>query len=163
MHYGTLIAAEKFFQYRLHNYDWVESNIQRRTSSLVEASDLIDQFDYLGSKYSVAVLTDPTPEQERLARLSQPREFPRGTVNELPKEIETATYLIAIALLSGRVPDADLESLAKKSTQYGDLKTTYNREGNNEEHIAHLIPSAQAWNLIKPFLRENNSFHVKRV
>ena len=173
--YGTLSAANIYFASRLHVYDWDISAVADRQKALQSATDLIDQFDYIGQKYPVQVVedaitavngdctTDANQEALRVAEESQDLEFPRGDSSTIPSEIETACYLIAKALLSGRDPDADLESLSVKSAAYGGVRTAYQRDGANQEHMAHLIPSPQAFNLIRPFFREGDSFSVKRV
>ena len=171
--YGTLTAANTFFSNRLHSYDWDIANAEDRQKALNQATELIDQFDYIGQKYAVQQIldtdedadwtTDANMELLRQAELSQDLEFPRGSSATIPTEIETACYLIAKALLSGRDPEADLESLSVKTSSYGGLRTVYQRDGNNQEHMAHLIPSPQAFNLISPFFRERNTFTVKRV
>ena len=172
--YGSVSGGDTFFASRLHAYDWDRSTNTDKLKALVQASELIDQFDYIGRKAAVQTVVDglgdcpdlTTDENIALlqaAELSQPLEFPRGSDSEVPSEIETACYLIAKALLGGRDPDADLENLAVKQTQYGGVKTSYQREGNNQEHIAHLIPSPQAFNLIRPFFRERDTFDIKRT
>ena len=171
--YGTLTAANIFFAQRLHSYDWDISNVDDRQKALNQSTELIDQFDYIGQKYAVQQAIDATGVVDwstdenqailRAAELSQPLEFPRGDSAVIPTEIETATYLIAKALLSGRDPDADLESLSVRTSSYGGVRTVYQRDGNNQEHMAHLIPSPQAFNLISPFFRERDTFTVKRV
>jgi hypothetical protein len=170
--YGTLSAANAFFSQRLHSYDWDISTVEDRQKAMNQATELIDQFDYIGQKYAVQVVcdslsgditSDANQEALRTAEESQPLEFPRGDSSTIPTEIETACYLIAKALLSGRDPDADLESLSVKSAAYGGVRTSYQRDGANQEHMAHLIPSPQAFNLIRPFFRERDSFDVKRV
>lgn len=174
--YGTVNEGNAFFSARLHSYDWDNASVADRLAALVQATELIDQFDYVGQKYTVQAAldaieavngdstTDANKEVLRLANLAQPLSFPRGSATtDVPVEIETACYLIAKALLSGRDPDVDLEALASRGVQYGDLKTQYARGGNTQEHLAHLIPSPQAWNLIRPFLRERNQFNLNRV
>ena len=171
--YGTMVEANSYFSSRLHTGDWDISTADDRMAAMVEAAELIDQFDYIGEKFSVQesldalgsvdLSTDENQATLRAAELSQALEFPRGDSNVVPEEIERAGYLIAKALLSGRSPDDDLEGLSVKSTQYGGVKTTYHRSGIDQEHTAHLIPSAQAWTLIRPFIRERSAFDTKRV
>ncbi len=171
--YGTVNEANAFFSARLHSYDWDISTVEDRQKALVEATELIDQFNYIGQKNTVYVLqtdnpdTDWTTDENRptiqAAEEAQPLEFPRDADTVVPTEIETATYLIAKALLSGREPDADLENANVSSSSYGGVVTRYATGGNDQEHIAHLIPSPQAYNLIRPFFRERNLFDVKRV
>lgn len=172
--YGTVAGGDAFFAARLHNYDWNKSTSADKLAALVQATEYIEQFQYLGQKKAVQdvltslgedadLCTEANQEALEAAELSQPLEFPRGTDTVVPEEITTATYLIAKALLGGRDPDADLENLAVKQAKYGGVTTSYQRDGNNQEHQAHLIPSAQAFNLIRPFFRERDLFDVKRV
>lgn len=171
--YGTVVDANTFFSARLHSYDWDISNVDDRQKALVEATELIDQFDYLGQKNTVYALllanpdTDYSTNENRpaieAAELAQPLEFPRDADTTVPEVINTATYLIAQALLSGRDPDADLENANVRASSYGGVVTRYDTSGNDQGHIAHLIPSPQAFNLIRPFFRERNLFIVKRV
>ena len=173
-HYGTLVNANLFFGMRLYTTAWDKAAGARRTAALVEATELVDQFDYIGEKYAVQVVLDAQEdwydwttaaamEALRTAELSQDLSFPRGDSSTVPTEIEHATYLIAKELLAGRDVNLDLENLAVKSAAYGGIKDSYQRDGNLVEHITHLIPSPEAWALIKPFLRERDTFTIKRT
>lgn len=171
-HYGTVNKGNAFFDSRLHNYDWDQAIVADRQKALVSATTLIDQFAYLGYKYTVQEaldgMDDPTTDANkevlRLANLAQPLEFPRGdATTDIPVEIENACYLIAKALLSGRDPDMDLEALASRGVAYGDVKTLYTRSSNTQEHVAHLISSPQAFNLLRPFFREKYQFDMYKV
>ena len=162
--YGTVVDGDAYFAARMFSWDWENATTEDKEKALQTATDLIDQFDYLGQKYAVTILgDDASDEQLKAANLSQPNEFPRGDVAAVPAEIEYATYLIAQRLLSGRDPQMDLEGLSVKFEKYGSVQSSYDRSGNTQEHLAHLIPSPQAWNLIKPFLRERNVFVTKRM
>lgn len=162
--YGTVSAASGYFDSRLRSTDWFDATPARQQASLVEATALIDQFDYINQKYTVSILADDATDEEiRLANLEQTCQFPRGSVDTVPAEIERACYLIGKALLSGREPDMDNESLSATSTAYGSVRTSYSRDGNTQEHMAHLIPSPQAFNLLKPFFRERNQFRIDRT
>jgi hypothetical protein len=168
--YGSVAEGDIFFASRLHRWDWENSSPSDKAAALTQAAELIDQFDYLGQKYTVQVLCDSYPEGEnptldeiQAANAAQPHEFPRGTTNTVPVEIEKAAYLISQALLSGRDPEMDLENRTMKSSRLGQLATQFDTEGNTQEHIAHLIPSPQAFNLIRPFFRERNRFTLNRV
>lgn len=161
--YGTVGGGDTFFASRLHSWDWENSSNADKLKALTQASQLIDQFDYQGQKYAIEALGDEyTEAQLQAANASQPLEFPRGDVNTVPTEIERATYLIAKELLSGRDPNIELEMALNKNTRYGQLSSSKDVEGKALEHIAHLIPSAEAWNLIRPFLRHRNSFCIRR-
>lgn len=163
-YYGTVGGGNTYFSARLFSWDWQNATDDDKAKALQVAADLINQFDYLGQKYTVAILGDGVTDEERkAANLSQSNEFPRGSSNVIPAEIEQAAYLIAQKLLSGRDPELDLESLAVKFERYGTVQTSYDRSGNTQEHLAHLIPSPQAFNLLRPFFRERNVFYTKKV
>ena len=173
-HYGTLVDANLFFGKRLYTTAWDKANGARRTAALNEATELVDQFDFIGEKYAVQVTLDAQADTYdwttdaaclalRTAEVSQPLEFPRGDSNVVPTEIEYATYLVAKELLAGRSVEKDLENLALKSAAIGGVKDSYQRDGNLVEHLTHLIPSPEAWALIKPFLRERDTFTIKRT
>lgn len=163
-YYGTIAAGDVYFAARLFSWDWSQATADDKAKALQHAADLIDQFDYIGDKYAIAALgDDPDEDAVKAANLTQPNEFPRGDTNTVPVEIEQAAYLIAQKLLSGRDPDMDLEGLSVKSERYGSVSSSYDREGNTQEHMAHLIPSPQAFNLLKPFFRLRNVFQTKRM
>ena len=173
--YGTVNEGNAFFAARLHSYDWTQATVADRQAALVQSTELIDQFAYLGYKTTVqAVLDsisseggDPTTDENKAslqaAQIAQPLEFPRGEDTDVPDEIKNACYLISKALLGGRDPDMDLEALASRGVAYGDVKTLYTRSSNTQDHIAHLIPSPQAFNLLRPFFRERYQFDIHRV
>jgi hypothetical protein len=163
-YYGTVDGGDAYFAARLFSWDWSQATGTDKAKALQHAADLIDQFDYIGQKYAVAILGEDADEATiDDANLSQPNEFPRGIIFEVPWEVEQAAYLIAQKLLSGRDPDLDLEGLAVKAERYGSVSSSYDREGNTQEHLAHLIPSPQAFNLLRPFFRQRNVFQTKRM
>lgn len=168
--YGSVAGGDTYFALRLHTFDWDQASNSDKEKALNAAADLIDQFDYAGQKYAVHQVGNRSDyaSQEayesaiQAANASQPHEFPRGSVNTVPVDIEHAAYLIAKALLSGRDPELDLETATNKNSRFGDLATSTDVEGNTMEHIAHLIPSPKAWNLIRPYLRSGTGFLHKR-
>jgi len=166
-HYGTLAEAASFFENRLHSFAWDNATGDDRVKALNQATEYVDQFDYLNDKYAVAILLESDPEatddEIQAAEASQEHQFPRGTDSTVPTDIEHATYLIALKLLDGRDPEQDLEALPMKSMGFADARAGYDRSGNTLEHQAHLIPSPQAFNLLKPFFRERNRFLIKKM
>jgi len=163
-HYGTVSEAAAYFENRLHSFAWDNATGDDRVKALNQATEYVDQFDYLDDKYAVAILgDDATNEEKQTAELSQPHQFPRGDDNDVPVDIEHATYLICIKLLDGRDPEQDLEALPMRAMRFGEAGAGYDRRGNLLEHQSHLIPSPQAWNLLVPFLRERNKFTIKKT
>jgi hypothetical protein len=90
-------------------------------------------------------------------------EFPRGEDTVVPETIDRVCYEIAYALLDGKDPDLELENLGISSQTYGEVSTTYSRGQTLIEHIVNCVPSAQAWNWLKPFLRDGDMLALLRV
>lgn len=107
---------------------------EQKAKALAHATMLIDRLEYNGQK----------PE-------GQPLEFPRGA-GAVPVQIERATYLIAQRLLEGYGQSG--------SGSYGPARLASKAPQPGETHG---IPSAQAFNLLAPFLREEQAFAVKRT
>lgn len=157
LYYGTVTGGDVFMVQRLHSWDWVNSTTAEKTRALYNATQLIDKFNFIGSK----VLS------------TQNLEFPRQRVKEdgtivtihsgaIPKPIIEATYLIANLLLGGRDPEADFEALVNKVETFGPIRTEFERARGPQEHLANLIPSPDAWQRIKPFLHIATGFDLNR-
>ncbi len=58
--------------------------------------------------------------------------------------------------------EMELENLAMVNQQYGNIRSTYNRD-INMEHIEAGIISFTAWRLIKPYLDVSKQFKLSRV
>lgn len=154
--YGDIIPGDLFVQQRLHAWDWENAGTLDKLKALYYATQLINQFNFIGCK---TVST-------------QYLEFPRTRVDAndvtqliggtalIPVEIEEAAYLIADALLSGRDPELDFESLRAKVETFGPVRTEFATGVGPPEHMANLIPSPAAWAKIKPFVEISTSFDV---
>lgn len=165
--YGSLIAADEYFENRLHSEVWVDSSIYDRRRALIAASRIIDTMNYKGDKAAVAVVLLADPEADTAAiytaEASQYHEFPRGTDTEVPSQIEQATYEISYALLDGRDPDLELESLGISSQGIDSVRTTYARGQVPIEHLVNGVPSHMAWRLVRPFLRDEEQVKLVRI
>jgi hypothetical protein len=146
-HYGTIEEANDFFASRLHNWDWDNADADTRVRALNQATELIDQFDFIDQK----------------ADESQDLEFPRTGQSDVPRPIKRACFLIAQDMIGGRDPGADFENLALRTEVFAGLRAEHDRNGNPQEHLNNLIPNVQAWNLIRPWLRIVKSFTWNRV
>lgn len=154
--YGTIIRANRYFDNRLRNRDWVDASLDDKKRALTEATTIIDTLNYVGEK------TDST----------QLHQFPRRAIGSdtvtptidttVPNDIEVACYEIAIALLSGIDPDREIENLATSVQGFSQARATYDR-AYVLEHIAAGVPSAKAWRLLKPYLRDPRRVKVCRV
>lgn len=158
--YGSIIRANRYFDNRLRNVYWTRSTNDKKKAALTEATRIIDCLNYAGVK------TDPT----------QLHQFPRSgnttvlpaqelttTVDAtVPVDIEVATYEIAIQLLSGVDPDLESDNLAIHSQGISTARSTYER-GYALEHIVAGVPSARAWKLLYPYLRDPKRITLCRV
>lgn len=165
--YGTLVAADEYFENRLYSDVWINSSIHDRRRALIAASRIIDTMNYKGDKAAVAALLLADPEADTAAiyaaEASQYHEFPRGTDTVVPTQIEQAVYEISYALLDGRDPDLELESLGISSQGIDSVRTTYSRGQVPIEHLVNGVPSHMAWRLVRPFLRDEEQIKLVRI
>jgi hypothetical protein len=170
-YYGTLMEANEYFEHRLHEIAWFDSDATDRPKALIKAADLIDNLNFKGDKHDVNEISYdadgeylfPTDDELREAEASQELEFPRGEDTEVPNQILIASWEIAYALLDGVDPDLDVENLGVVSQGYASVRTTYARNQAQVEHLMHGIPSATAWRYLKPFLRDADKIQLSRV
>ena len=166
-YYGTLDEADSYFAKRLHEAAWTAASALDREKALIAARAIIDALNYKGNKNSVYTLlqANPSATQEaiRAAEASQPLEFPRGADTAVPEAVRVASYEIAYALLDGKDPELELENLAVNAMGYGAVKTSYERSQLPIEHVVNLVPSAVAWRLLRPFLRDSDALKLLRL
>lgn len=165
-YYGTIQEALEYHENRLHSR-WLRISVSDRPKALIAATRLIDALNYKGCKHTVWELLEANPDAEpeaiRAAELEQPLEFPRGSDTEVPLVIRQACYEIAHALGMKKDPELELENLMISSQGYESVRTTYNRTNVPIEHVLNLIPSALAWEWIRPFLRDEDTVRLSRV
>ena len=162
--YGTLDGANTYFNNRLHADLWFEESSLNRTRALYTAARLMDQLNYKGRKHTVYELdSEATATEKRVAELVQELEFPRDSDTEVPGDIKIAGYEIAFALIDGVDPDLELENLGVVSQGYAGVRTTYNRDQQPIEHLINGIPSATAWRILRPYLRDAREIKLNRV
>jgi len=176
--YGTVAEAGAYFAVRLHELAWTGATADERVRALVAATRIIDTLNYKSYKKSVFDLlqtfslidipitpgaSGPTAAEIRAAELSQALEFPRGTDTTVPEAIRVACYEIAHAILDGKDAEQELENLAVSSHGYSSLRTTYSRGQVPIEHTINGVPSAQAWRLLRPFLRDGDQIALTRI
>lgn len=167
--YGSVSEADVYFGYRLYEDVWQNSTATMKRNALIAATRCIDALVYKGYKAAVNNLPDSADEATvNAAWLSQPLEFPRGSkVGEsdtvVPDDIVRATYEIAYSLLSGKDPEAELDSIMVTSQSYDRVRTSYDRGMLPLESVLNLVPSAIAYNLLLPYLRDNRSIGISRI
>lgn len=171
-YYGTIEEANEYFANRLHEEAWTDASSDDRRKSLIRATQIIDGLNFKGEKAAVhavmydedgELIDDVTDEEIREAEWSQDLEFPRGTDEEVPDQIKIACWEIAHALLDGVDPDLELENLGVVSQGIASVRTTYNRNHTQIEHLMNGIPSAAAWRYLRPFLRVGDAIKLSRV
>jgi hypothetical protein len=142
--YGTLSGAETYFRGKIKNTvrDWIEADDDDRVASLRDATRRIEALCFLGTP-SGPYLHFPTEED--------------GT----PNDILIACYEIALKLLSGIDPDTEADNLSVTSQGYAGGRSNYDRSFV-QDHIRSGIPSAYAWSILRPYLRDPNSIKLRR-
>ena len=144
--YGTLLAANRYFDNRLRSQFWKRADTGERKAALMEATRIIDKLNYLGCK----------------ADSEQTRQFPRYGDSVVPVAIEQACYEVSLKLLEGYDPEMEQDGLADAGHSFGGVRATYDRSFL-PEHLIAGIPSSNAWMNLKPYLRDPNSFEICRV
>jgi hypothetical protein len=144
--YGSQARAEVYFSKRLDTRVWDEAIANDREAALIMATVAIDKLNFASDKNDV----------------DQNLQFPRGDDIVIPTEIEYATYEVALALLDGYNPDEEVETLGILSESYSGVRTTYDANHVNE-HIRAGIPSIEAWEYLRPFLRDPTQVKLSRV
>jgi hypothetical protein len=179
-YYGDLSEADAYFAMRLHESAWTDAADADHPKALWAATQIIDTLNYKGFKSPVYALlqsyglqdiptavgdyvSSPTIEEIMIAEASQELEFPRGSDTEVPEAIRRACYEIAHTLLDGKDPELELENLGIVSQGYASVRTTFSRTHVPVEHIVNGVPSALAWRLLVPFLRDDDAIRVSRV
>jgi len=170
-YYGTVNEANAYFQNRLHEEAWSNASSDDRVKALIKSAQIIDALNFKGHKAAVdayydddGVLDSDYDEEDlREAYLSQELEFPRGTDTEVPDSILIASWEVTHALLDGVDPDLELENLGVVSQGIASVRTTYNRNHTQIEHLMNGIPSAAAWRYLRPFLRDGDMIKFSRV
>ena len=172
-YYGTVNEANTYFSSRLFSTVWTSSNATERENALIGATQIVDRLNFAGEKATVyavlydsdGVLISPAPDSDdvRAAYVAQELEFPRGTDANTPDEIKMATWEIAYALLDGIDPDLEAENLSVIGQTIASVRTTYDRNNVSMIHIANGVPSAKAWRLLKPFLRDTGAYRLSRT
>ncbi len=159
-YYGSLASADAYFSNSLTGRAWKKSSPNNKQLALTDATQMIDRLNFAGDKVSEG----------------QVLQFPRGNtyidpkaINSsetadvnIPEDIKTATYIIADRLLDGVDPDIESDLLAVSSSKYSSVGSNYNREFI-PEHLVAGIPSAKAWSLLRPYIRDERTISVTRA
>lgn len=145
--YIDAVEAQTYFDGRLNSQAWdLETDADTRNKSLITATRIIDQLNYLGSKADDA----------------QTLQFPRGSDASIPEAVKNATAEIALALLDGVDPELEFENLFMTSQGYGGIRSSYDRRVKSP-HVLVGVPSFMAWKFLRPFLRDPLNVEIHRT
>lgn len=166
-YYGTLAEANDYFANRLHADAWLNADVTDRPKALIAATRIIDTLNFQGDKAAVWQLDQANPaatdDDERAADASQALQFPRDSDTDVPDDIKIACFEIAFSLLDDKDPEIELENLRVLTESYGGTKTIYGPDLTYVEHLINMIPSAMAWRILRPYLRDENQIRLARI
>jgi hypothetical protein len=129
--YGTVSDADSYFNNeRLFADAWINATTAEKTKALKQASNAINRLSFVGTRYDTTDFFNPST---------------------VPADIKKATYECAISLLEGIDVNVEIENIPTVSQGFGNARVTYDR-AYVLEHFRAGIPSAVAWNYLKPYL-----------
>jgi hypothetical protein len=178
-YYGTLAGANEYFNLRLHSESWSDSDPSDRPKALTEATRIIDDLSYKGTKNAVwlimyrydtgtekeelKLVNAPTRDEVIAADATQELEFPRGKDTTVPNEIEWACYEISLALLEGFDPEDAIDRLNVIRQAYSAVRTTYDNSSAAMEYLVYGIPTARVWRWLKKYLTDSRIIRRSRA
>lgn len=144
--YVSAAAAEAFFKNRLPETMWTEATVVEKVQALNMATQAIDKLNYIGERAST----------------SQTHQFPRDDDSEVPQDIKDACCLCAVKFLDDWNSDDVREEMVANYQAIGPVK----RSSERDAYLPHLtlgIPSAEAWDLLVPYLRQPGALKLDRI
>lgn len=145
--YLTILEATTYFDGRLFSDAWDDANDTDRLKSLTMATRSLDRLNYHGQK----------------ADSSQELQFPRLNDTVVPQDIKDGCAEEALALLDGKDPECERESIGITETAIGPVKAKFDRETARPINILHGLMSATAWSYILPYLRDPLTMRFSRT
>jgi hypothetical protein len=159
-YYGSVGSGDLFFNNRLNVRKWTNSSNADKIKALTMATQIIDRLNFAGNKASDGqVLQFP-----RMNSYTDPVTLieSESSDDQVPSDIKNATYLIAYKLLDGYDPDAQAQMLAVEMSKYQSVQTYYQRD-YIPEYMQAGVPSSEAWNYLRPYLRDPREVELSRV
>lgn len=144
--YITIVDANEYFTSRYNVDAWDDADDVDKLKALNESTIRIDRLNYVGKKNDS----------------SQEYQFPRYDDTTVPLDIQYACAESAFALLDGIEPEREVELLSMKSQGLASARSTYDRSFV-PEHLLAGIPSALAWQYLKPYLDDPETMQVNRA
>jgi hypothetical protein len=159
-YYGSLSGGDLYFSQRLNVKKWTNAANADKIKALTMATQIIDRLNFAGEKANNGqVLQFP-----RKNTYTDPVTLTEAETKDdnVPSDIKIATYLVAYKLLDGYDPDVQAEMLAVEMSKYQSVQTYYDRSFV-PEHMRAGIPSSEAWNYLRPYLRDAREVELSRV
>ena len=144
--YVTLEEAQEYFDERLNVDPWEYSDDDTRTKALKMGTRAIDKLNYIGQK------TD----------IGQELQFPRGGNADVPTAIKEACCELALVFLDEVDTNMEINDIRIMQHHFADVKNTYDSD-YAPDYVMAGIPSAVAWQLLLPYLRDGRSAAVRRA
>lgn len=177
MPYTTLSEAQDYFADKLHETAWSQASAEERRRARILAQQIIDRLRYKGVKHTVweafendsNLLLNYQQGQAaalatvRTAEAAQTEEFPRGADTTVPSDIKIAEHEITYALLDGVDPALELEHLTVNNMGIGNVRASFIRSQEPQEHFINGVPSSLAWRYLKPYLRDDDQIRLVRT
>jgi len=143
--YVTLVEANTFFNNRLAVDAWDDATANDKARALNMATMAIDRLNFAGE----------------MTEDDQDHQFPREDDDDYPQAVKDACCLIAGALLDGKDIDGLREEGRIEFQGYGSVKQSLKDVAL--PHYVAGIPSAEAWDMLRPFLRQSGAIKMQRV
>lgn len=172
--YLTPEDANDYFATRLNSESWFNASYPDQNAALIRATRAIDALAFEGVKssdYFNTVLKQVTVYAPVVAPITlppadypseQPLEWPRDGKTEIPQDIYYACCECAIAFLDGVDMGTEMDLIGTQAMRFADVSTSY-MAGFYNEWIRAGIPSAEAWQFLKPYLHDPMQIRAKRT
>lgn len=145
--YVTVSDASTYLNAHHLNRDiWNDADATDQEISITMATRAIDRLAYKGEKVS----------------FSQENEFPRGEQTTVPQDILDACCELAFAFIDGKEPEFEFDDLVVESKDFDKASIDF-RPHADKRHIAAGIFSMEAWKLLRPHMRNFDSFRLWKV
>lgn len=146
-YYGTIIGGNIYFSKRLRTEDWELASDEDKQKALFEATYMIDRLNYKGDRTNT----------------SQKLQFPRDGDTVVPRDIEYAAYEVAIMLLGGLDPEAEVRNQEISTSKFAGVTTQYHPTRSPLPYVMAGIHSAKAWRFLFPYLRLPGTVSLVRI
>jgi hypothetical protein len=158
--YGSVAGGDTFFNSSLRGRVWKRSSPANKRLALIDATRLIDRLNFAGSKASdLQVLQFP---RKNTHEDDQGGDDTYTQDDNVPDAVKQAVYLVADKLLDGWDPDMEADALATGNARYSGASLSYDRE-YIPEHQRAGMPSREAWDLLRPFVRDPLEIDLRRA